>query len=515
MGNSLNWQEEYVRKHCAARNRDVVAVYKDDKSGKTFRNRDEFHNLMKFCKAHKSEIDYVYVYRWDRYSRNLKEALINLDYFDKLGIEVNSVEQNVDFHAAEWITLLSLYISAAQTEDVKISRRTKECIHQARENGHCVCRAPRGYLNRQHDDEHKYVVIDESVAPHIRAIFAEVAEGVMTPTAIARKFARKGFAIHKNSMMKMLRNPFYKGYIFVPTYNDTKITIPEHLVRGLHEAMIDEETFDRVQDVIDGSRKHTPKATRVLHPDLFLRKYVVCPVCGAPLTGSGCTGNGGKYYYYNCSRDGKHFRISAPKANELFRKYVATLVPNDGILELYSMVLNDIKNADHKKITAEIKKVQDELGKCNERLRNISVKYADNEIGKEDYENLTRQIKELLQRTTDRKALLEKALQTDIEPKLKYSMYLISNLAQYIDDSPVEAKCKLIGSMFPTKLQFDGKLFRTDTYNSVLDLIYRQTNELRGQNKRDFSKNIEKSPQVPPQGLEPWTPTLRVSCSTN
>ena len=63
---------------------------------------------MKFCKAHKHEVDYVFVYRWDRYSRNLKEALINLDYFEKLGIEVNSVEQNIDFNASDYITMLSL-----------------------------------------------------------------------------------------------------------------------------------------------------------------------------------------------------------------------------------------------------------------------------------------------------------------------------------------------------------------------------------------------------------------------
>lgn len=60
-----------------------------------------------------SKYSYVLVYRWDRYSRNLKEALINLDYFEKIGIEVNSVEQHIDFNAADYITMLSLYISMA------------------------------------------------------------------------------------------------------------------------------------------------------------------------------------------------------------------------------------------------------------------------------------------------------------------------------------------------------------------------------------------------------------------
>ena len=40
-------------------------------------------------------------------------------------------------------------------------------------------------------------------------------------------------------------------------------------------------------------------------------------------------------------------------------------------------------------------------------------------------------------------------------------------------------KVKLIGSMFPEKIEYDGKDYRTKSYNRVLDLIYQQTNELR------------------------------------
>ena len=94
-------------------------------------------------------------------------------------------------------------------------------------------------------------------------------------------------------------------------------------------------------------------------------------------------------------------------------------------------------------------------------------------------------------------------------------MSLINNLSHVIKEGRLDTKRELIGVMFPEKFDFDGKSYRTNSYNKVLDLIYLQTNELRGQNKRDSSDFPEKSLQVPPQGLEPWTPTLRVSCSTN
>ena len=54
----------------------------------------------------------------------------------------------------------------------------------------------------------------------------------------------------------------------------------------------------------------------------------------------------------------------------------------------------------------------------------------------------------------------------------------------YVQDAPVEVKIKLIGLIFPEKIVFDGKNYQTINMNKVLDLIYQQTNELRGKNKQ-------------------------------
>lgn len=69
-------------------------------------------------------------------------------------------------------------------------------------------------------------------------------------------------------------------------------------------------------------------------------------------------------------------------------------------------------------------------------------------------------------------------------------------------DCPVEVKCKLISLMFPEKITFDGKSHRTTKYNTVLDLIYQQTNELRGNKKAETSVNSEVSALVPGAGFE-------------
>ena len=94
-------------------------------------------------------------------------------------------------------------------------------------------------------------------------------------------------------------------------------------------------------------------------------------------------------------------------------------------------------------------------------------------------------------------------------------MSLITNLSSIIREGRLDTKRELIGVMFPEKFDFDGETYRTNSYNKVLDVIYLQTNELRGKKKRDSSDFSEKSLEVPPQGLEPWTPTLKVLCSTD
>ena len=80
---------------------------------------------------------------------------------------------------------------------------------------------------------------------------------------------------------------------------------------------------------------------------------------------------------------------------------------------------------------------------------------------------------------------------------------LINNIDSYIRDAPLETKIKLIGSIFDDKIEYDGEKYRTNSYNKVLDLIFQQTNELRGNKKRRNSNYSSFSHLVPRAGIEP------------
>jgi site-specific DNA recombinase len=74
-------------------------------------------------------------------------------------------------------------------------------------------------------------------------------------------------------------------------------------VQGQHPPMITEETFYRVQAILDGRNFNSPvvlaKRTRN-NPDFPLRRIVRCGRCGQSFTGAWGKGKCSTYGYYFC-----------------------------------------------------------------------------------------------------------------------------------------------------------------------------------------------------------------------
>ena len=497
---SLKVQEDRLREYCERNQYNIVECYREDYSAKTFTKRPEMRKIMAYCRATPKRVDEILFLRWDRYSRSLEYALTNIRQLKKLDITVNSIENPLDPESPDFPTMLGVYIGSAEAENNKISKRTKDGIIKNLELGKCTNKAPRGYKNVSYISEVdnsvvKYVVIVEKDADYIRQIFKEVAKGVETPNYIRKQFERKGFKVPKSSFPDMLRNPFYMGYVKVPAYDNK----PERLQKGVHEAIIEEEVFNKVQDILNPKKKSTPKLSKKIHPDLFLGKYLLCPTCGESMTGGGSKGNGGVYHYYHCSPNPKHFRCRADEANELFAQYTANLKPNETVLKLYSEILNDVRlerngviKQDLNKFEAELKAIEVSMNKADDKLIN-------DDIDKSTHTRLMDRYRKESQEIQMKIDLMKNPNRSNLEPKLKYSIALINNIDSYMRDARVEVKCKVLSSMFPQKITFDGKSYRTNSYNSVLDLIYKETNKLQGDKKKvgtSFNTNSDPVPRA-------------------
>jgi site-specific DNA recombinase len=67
----------------------------------------------------------------------------------------------------------------------------------------------------------------------------------------------------------------------------------------LHEPLISQDTFDRVQAILDG-RKPTAASRRKFNPDFPLKCLIRCAACDIPLTGGFCKGRTKTYAHYWC-----------------------------------------------------------------------------------------------------------------------------------------------------------------------------------------------------------------------
>ncbi len=500
---SLDYQEKTLRHYCETNDYNVIECYKEDFSAKHYNfKRPEMKRLKEYCSKHKSEVNIILFLRWDRFSRNSEFAhKFKRIFYDDWGIEFNAVETPIDFEGTDWSFLLSAYCGIAQTENNKISRRTKDGIRETKLAGRWPNQAPRGYKNVHITDANgmviaKTVEIDEATAPQIRMVFEEVAKGVETPSCIRRRMTN----IAESSFFQMLRNIFYIGKIRVGA---TK-TEPERIVNGIHEPLIPEHIFYRVQDILDGKAKKAPKLCKPIEPELYLRKFLKCPVCGHGITGAYSRGQcGTRYPYYFCCEDGKHIRMKAEQVNDGFVRYVGSLRPHEAVLQLYLEILNDLRKDNSREIDKEVQKLEQDKYETNLRIDKIEDKYLDGEIGRDEYNRMISRHKDGIKALQDKIDILRAPNRSKIEPQLRYSINLIANMDKFFATAPADAKIKVLSSIFPEKIEFDGKKYRTFSYNKVLDLIYRQTNELRGEQKENGEDFSSFSVTVPRAGVEP------------
>lgn len=197
-GGSIAHQEKEMRRYCEARGYEIVEVYKEDYSAKTF-NRPEMSKICKKYLKRKSGADMLFVLRWNRFTRDVGDGWEYIDKFRQYGVEVNAIEEHLDFSVAEAKIMLSVYLSMAEVDNDKCSTATKDGIHQALLEGKCTNKAPRGYMNVKVDDYNKYVIIDEPVAKLVQYAFNEVAKGQKSLSMVWREVKGKGLKISESS----------------------------------------------------------------------------------------------------------------------------------------------------------------------------------------------------------------------------------------------------------------------------------------------------------------------------
>lgn len=159
------------------------------------------------------------------------------------------------------------------------------------------------------------------------------------------------------------------------------------------------------------------------------------------------------------------------------------LIPNETVLNLYNEILEELSQKSAKSQKDELRKMQDEVSSLEKRLNNIEDKFLDGDIDKDTFHRMkSRTEKDIV--TLYNKIETLQSNKKSLAPQLNYSFSLLKNLDRVLLEAPVETKIKMLGSMFPEKIEFDGSKYRTASYNKVLNLIYQNAKVLQREGNR-------------------------------
>ncbi|HEY8929833.1 MAG TPA: recombinase family protein [Mucilaginibacter sp.] len=506
-GYSQRSQEETLKKYCELKGIRIRKIVFEDHSAKTF-NRPAWMSLMLDLKKTKGRhSDLILFTKWDRFSRNAGDAYQVINELKKLGIEPQAIEQPLDISIPENKIMLAFYLAAPEVENDRRALNVLVGMRRARKEGRWMASAPIGYINRSFEDGRKYIAPKEPEASILKWAFEKIAEGHFSTEQVWKCCREKGLKCGKNNFLLAVRNPVYCGKIRVPKYKDEE----EMVVDGLHEPLITENLFCKMQVALDKRSRQTPgkqlSGTTITTPkQLPLRGFLVCPNCGRMLTGSPSKGRNQYYFYYHCSTK-CGWRHKSEIVNEAFLKQIKEFEVRPGMTEIVSLSLrekfyDDVsqKKDGRKDLVNQINLLTDKLSIAREHLMNEVIDAADYRIIKLDCDNKIKGLEAQLSELPKNAVTGEDVINTAVTA--------LSQLEILFNTDDMDRKRMVIGSMFPEKLWFDGAEHRTTRLNDGARVMYQINSELQKKKRRASNDNSYLPSWVRPPGLEPGTKRL-------
>ena len=495
-GFSLDHQHKMLVNYCALKGIDLVMHFREDgASGKDF-DRPEFKRLAEFVKKGSNNISLLLVLKWDRFGRNVEQALTWIKRFNRMGIQVDAAEQPLDLSNPDNKMMLAFYLTASEIENDKISKRTCDGMREALEQGRYVYRAPFGYTFK--DDEFKKKVLTPMDGEglirvkFVQDAFEEFAKGIYNMEELRKKLVKKhGVKCCKQNFYNILRNKIYAGIC----YGRRTVKEEEFEIKGIHEPLVSEELFFKVEGILTGKRRVVKKAGSV--KDAFvLRGFIICPKCGKRrLTGSNSKGNGGLYAYLHCQK-GCDMRIASSIANQKFVALLEGITFKEPITRFYTKVLEDTFKTSHADKAQEISKYDKLIAERKAMIVNIGYSLGRNEITSAEYRKFERRYNDDIAEFVDKISQLNVA-QKDFMRYQRANLLLLQDLKnQYLKaDNPI--KQKIVGSIFPRKIEISENEYRTENINSMIAALTSIDAGLGGKKMRQPRKVASKPTLAP------------------
>lgn len=493
---SIEGQERYIRKWAEKNQVELISIFVDD--GKSARNfdRPDWKKLEAVLKENYRDIDYLLFIKYDRFSRNLLQALTAIQKLEvKYNIMLEAVLEpiNLPRDHPDYFRQRTQYLFDAENEWHRIRSRTKDGINQAQISGRYIHKAPFGYKNLRDEQDKPIIEIDMDKASIITHIFNQYLNNVPIQN-IAQEAQKMGLTVKGHSAItRILSNCVYSGLIHVKGYRDE----PERLVQGLHTGIIDQTTWREVQYRLGNIKR--PR--QIMNDEAPLRGVLLCGCCGNYLTGAKSRGKTKWYWYYKCNHHSGNNHSAEKLHAQLWEVFDGFSLSPKYANYLITKARSEMESHLQEQ-TVELKTKKSELKKQQDALNSLEEKFILNQINHETYNkwhstythNIYILNQDMAGLQSDHSGIME-LFETEL-PKLTDLNYCFNkaNLVQ---------KQMLIRLVFDSKLSYAKDRYRTPYILPIFEPNYLSIKE---NSPLIFDQQAEKPgkiPSVAPAGIEP------------
>lgn len=440
---------EYLKQHP---DMELVDYYIDDGWSGTNFDRPDFQRMLNDIMNGK--VTCVVVKDLSRFCRNAVDGGYYLDnVFTRLQIRFIAINNCLDtfssnMNAATRCITVGVQNVINESVAATTSVNVRGTLNVTRQKGDFIGSFPTyGYL-KSPEDHHK-LIIDEEAAPVVRQIFAWFLEG-KSIIGIAKELNNqgipnpsmykklKGYKYHHpvgasndglwpdSSVRRIITNQMYVGDM-VQGKNTTisyKISkcrpIPREdwiIVKNTHEAIIDRQTFEKAQSLINRHIRQAPQQRQV---DLFAG-FVRCSECLRSMNKKTNSHPYGTYHYYRCST-GRKMKVDTPCRKHIIRidkmQLAVTVTLQkmiDAAIEMSDLLEKINKNPKRKKESDHLSKaiitLQEERRKAETLQLDLYPDWKNGIITQQEYLSLKANISEKIVALDEKVSTLEQSLE--------------------------------------------------------------------------------------------------------
>ncbi|MBQ2379455.1 MAG: recombinase family protein [Akkermansia sp.] len=312
-----------------------VGSYVDAAVSGTTVDRAQLNMLRQQVRA--GAIDCVVVYKLDRLSRDLGDFTTLMKEFSEHKVKFISATQAIETHTPEGKLSMNMMAVVADYEAAIIRARLKDKINAAKAQGRWVGgKAPFGYVWKD-----KKLEIEPKAAATVKYIFDLYLQDI-GPVRIARRL--------NEEKRPYIKSP--KSGEDIPWNSQTVKRIVSHfvyagmvktesgLIPGIHEAIIDQATFNRVNQRNEEARKlRSGKCQHERTVHYALKGILKCGKCGREYVGTYTIKNGLLRRYYSCVANKRDYLQGCPSPHfganqieDLLKQYIYNFRDNPQLL---------------------------------------------------------------------------------------------------------------------------------------------------------------------------------------